>query len=450
MKPAFRLTTTLLGLLLALPAAGLLSAEPEPGDAGATEAGAPRPKLDPPSRAEVDKLIGQLGTRVASFHPARTKLREYLDGLDAEGRARVLEAIKEALPKINKVQRFHLVRMLGDWGQPEGLALIAPYITDKDDSVQRAALSGVSRAKNPDPALLPSIRPLIESTDDNVRKEAILSIGRMKDYASVPALIEMLRTGDEGLRTNVLWALREITGKDFGFDVNAWLDWWRFYQSEVVAKRKPDGANTPDGGQTGLAQGTAGAASSAGQPASSTQAATEGRMQLWGMGALGALALLLLVGWGFCRWWLRATMNRLLAVDPTTARDPAAVALRFAASDHMPDWIVYPFLARCIESGALLEINAALNVLMFRLHGGCAATAVNGGRLPQETPVQGARERIVRFPRGLLADLALAGYQPGRVLIRIAEPDSPVWRREPTAKEKLTAERHISSLLKKR
>ena len=170
-----RLTAVALGLLLAGPAAGILGAESE--DEPVTEPlgwgqspppDTPQAKVVVPPRAELDRMIFGMGQKVVTFYEPRRKLREYLD---SEDNTVVLQALKEALPKANDLQRFHIVRVLGDWGKPEGLALIAPYVTDKNDSVQRAAMSGVSRSKSADPAVLPSIRPLLNSKDDNVQKE---------------------------------------------------------------------------------------------------------------------------------------------------------------------------------------------------------------------------------------------------------------------------------------
>ncbi|HOX07024.1 MAG TPA: HEAT repeat domain-containing protein [Planctomycetota bacterium] len=429
--------TAAFGLFLAVPAALAVAEEPDGQPSGeSTEPGpeTPREKLPPPTRAEVELLISKLGSRVDSFYPARTKLRAYLD---AEDNTVVLKALTDALPKVNKLQRFHIVRLLGDWGKPEGLALIAPYIDDKDDSVQRAAMSGVTRSSNPDPAVLPSLRALLSSNDDNVQKEAILSVGRMKDMASVPPLIEMLRGDNEGRRVNAHWALREISGKDFGMNADAWQDWWDFYQKEVSTKRKePVSEDAITNRKPPPTNG----------PTREEQEAATGRFQLWMAGILGLVLLALPAAWAACRLWLRGRMNRLLKIEPAMARDPAVIAMRFAGSDHMPDWIVYPFLAGRMSKGSPLEVNIAMTILMCRLHGGCAPAAVSGGRLPRETPIPGAKERIVMFPRGLIADMAMAGFPAGRCLIRIAEPENPAWRRDPTAKEKLLAERHLASM----
>ena len=446
-----RLAAVALGLLLAGPAAGLLAAEPAEGPASGPggedqPAEPPKPKIKVPPRAELDRMIFRMGARVDTFYETRKKLRDYLE---AEDNGRVLEALKEALPKADKLQRFHIVRVLGDWGQPEGLALIAPYIADKDDSVQRAAMSGVTRAKTPDPTALHLIRPLLTSEDDNVQKEAILSVGRMKDFESVPLLIELLRVDNAGLRTNVLWALREITGKDFGADVDAWLAWLEFYEREVAVKDQPGGQGAkPSAGSAPGAAAAAGPGSGSGAGAGAGSAAAVGPGgQI--AAVLGLALLAVAAGWAGCRWWLRSTMTRLVGLEPAAARDPAVIALRFAPSDYLPDWVVYPYLAGRITGGSVLEASVALHVLMFRVHGGCSRTAINGGRLAEGEPARGARQRVLGLPRGLLADLALAGNPAGRCLIRLIEPDNPFWQREPTAREKLIAERHLASLLKR-
>jgi predicted permease len=154
-------------------------------------------------------------------------------------------------------------------------------------------------------------------------------------------------------------------------------------------------------------------------------------------------ALLVIGGWLSCRLWLSTVMKRLLKLD-SSARSSSAIAARFAASDLMPGFIVYPFLMGCISKGSPNRVGIALHVLMFRIYGGCRRVASGGGRLPQAKPVAGGRDMVLKLPRGVLSDMALVGNPAGRCLIRIAEPDNPAWKRDPNDREVQIARRHLA------
>jgi len=60
----------------------------------------------------------------------------------------------------------------------------------------------------------------------NVRIEAIRSIGKLEHTSIVEPLINTLSDESIDVRKEALETLKKITGKDFGMDSTAWLNWW--------------------------------------------------------------------------------------------------------------------------------------------------------------------------------------------------------------------------------
>jgi len=55
-----------------------------------------------------------------------------------------------------------------------------------------------------------------------VRLAAAKALGQRKDPAAVPALGNALEDSDPAMQYQAVMSLRQITGKDFGSDVNQW------------------------------------------------------------------------------------------------------------------------------------------------------------------------------------------------------------------------------------
>ena len=76
------------------------------------------------------------------------------------------------------------------------------------------------------------VRLLTEAYNDGnrtVRDRAVWGLGRTGPDAReqvVPTLIGALDDEDTDVRRTVAWALREVTGRDFGDEPKRWSEWW--------------------------------------------------------------------------------------------------------------------------------------------------------------------------------------------------------------------------------
>ncbi|MEW6072539.1 MAG: HEAT repeat domain-containing protein [Planctomycetota bacterium] len=61
----------------------------------------------------------------------------------------------------------------------------------------------------------------------HVRSRAAAALAALRSRAAIPVLIERLAAEEGRVRTDIEAALRSLTGKAFGTNVEAWRDWWR-------------------------------------------------------------------------------------------------------------------------------------------------------------------------------------------------------------------------------
>lgn len=115
-------------------------------------------------------------------------------------------------------------------------ALVAAVLGVSGCAVGRASLAKRLRAESP-----------------RVQVEAVAEVVRTGDRTYVPDLIDLLESGDEGVRFTAAAALHRLTGQDFGtqfartdeeraIKVAQWRQWWRAQGRPSGAGDEPDAA----------------------------------------------------------------------------------------------------------------------------------------------------------------------------------------------------------------
>lgn len=116
------------------------------------------------------------------------------------------------------------------------LALVAAIMGMSGCAVGRASLAKRLHAESP-----------------RVQVEAIAEVVRTGDRTHVPDLIDLLESGDEGVRFTAAAALHRLTGQDFGtqfartdeeraIGVARWRQWWQAQGRPSGAGDEPDAA----------------------------------------------------------------------------------------------------------------------------------------------------------------------------------------------------------------
>jgi len=120
--------------------------------------------------------------------------------------------------------RFEAASALGDIGDPH---CVEPLISALDDSLRVREVAIRSLGKIGD---YRAIKPLEEALEDEnweIRSMAAKALGEIGDPQATEALIEALKEETQVVRWNIVQALTNITGQEFGDDVAGWQAWRR-------------------------------------------------------------------------------------------------------------------------------------------------------------------------------------------------------------------------------
>jgi HEAT repeat protein len=59
----------------------------------------------------------------------------------------------------------------------------------------------------------------------DVRLRALRELGQLKDKAAIPVLARALEDSDPAVQYRAVAALKQVSGRDLGDDVNKWREW---------------------------------------------------------------------------------------------------------------------------------------------------------------------------------------------------------------------------------
>jgi len=120
--------------------------------------------------------------------------------------------------------RASIVEIAAGFDVPAASAVCQGALQDPDARVRSAACDAWA-AKGGDQAVeLISIR-CRQETDVDVRLRAIRSLGKLKQKSAIPVLAQSLEDPDPAIQYRAVAALKEVSGRDLGNDVNAWRQW---------------------------------------------------------------------------------------------------------------------------------------------------------------------------------------------------------------------------------
>jgi HEAT repeats len=421
----------------------LISALCASGALGATAPSRERAGKDenqpPPTMKELPALLKQLTSeKLGEDREARERIVLLLKGEDSGKALRAL-AVTLAMRDTKRPLKTSIIRCLGGCGNTAACELLVEQLDSSDKWVKLCALAALRKFKIEEPAFLSEVRDLLDEDDPELRKEAALTLGKFKDQESADKLIEVMEGEDPGLRKNAQWAMEQISGKKLGSNVKRWRAWQEKRNELEERKLKRKQAET-----YAMRKAVRDAAKPKEEPVD--------RAGLHLSLSFSGLALLILLAasvWVVMPTWLNSKIS--LAEKRRAKGDGmniAELARRFKASDHMPDFVVYPFLLSTINAGSPAQREIALRLLELRAFGGCRLLTDKAGARGRGKPTKAARQWISNLPRSLLEDLAVL-RGPGRRLVRVLDPDNSRWKRSPTRDETRKAQRSYNSWLGK-
>ena len=120
--------------------------------------------------------------------------------------------------------RAVIIEVAADFDTPAAVAICRGGLEDPDPAVRITACEAWRKRGGPEAASLLAAR--FNADDDiDVRLTALREIGDLGDEAAVPTLARALEDPDPAVQYRAVAALREISGRDLGNDVNAWRAW---------------------------------------------------------------------------------------------------------------------------------------------------------------------------------------------------------------------------------
>lgn len=112
--------------------------------------------------------------------------------------------------------------------------VLKKLLADRDPSVRGAAVATLGA---PDGLLTRSVAPLVTDPFPAVRRQAIEALGRIATVEAVEPLITCLENEkDADLQAAAVTALRRLTDRDYGANIEAWREWWRKHRAQDLTQ----------------------------------------------------------------------------------------------------------------------------------------------------------------------------------------------------------------------
>jgi len=141
------------------------------------------------------------------------------------------ELAREILNEHDPRVRGDILSIAAEFDTPAALAICRGALEDPDDRVRLAACDAWGRRGGEEAVKLLGQRYQTDAEID-VRLRAIRRLGDVKDKTAVPVLAKALEDSDPAVQYRAVTALKQVTGRDLGDDVNKWRAWAADPESE--------------------------------------------------------------------------------------------------------------------------------------------------------------------------------------------------------------------------
>jgi len=158
---------------------------------------------------------------------ALRKLSDQASSGSAEQKQHVARQLAESIrTEQDPLIRMEILRALGRYPSPQGDAVLRAAIGDADPLVRAAACEALGRRGGTESVKLLG-ETLRGDVDADVRLAAAMALGETKNPEAVAPLGEALADSDPAMQYRAVLALRRVTGKDLGNDVERWQQYVR-------------------------------------------------------------------------------------------------------------------------------------------------------------------------------------------------------------------------------
>jgi HEAT repeat protein len=127
--------------------------------------------------------------------------------------------------------RADILTIAAEFDTPAALAICRGAMEDPADRVRLLACDVWGRRGGGEAVKLLAHRYETDAEID-VRLRAVRRLGEVKDKTAIPVLAKALEDGDPAIQYRAVAALKQVTGRDLGDDVNKWRAWVADPESE--------------------------------------------------------------------------------------------------------------------------------------------------------------------------------------------------------------------------
>jgi HEAT repeat protein len=120
--------------------------------------------------------------------------------------------------------RCEIVTVAGTFDTASALAICKGAMQDPDDRVRTRACE-VWRQRGGSEAVQQLASRCRADRELDVRLQAIRMLGELEDKAAIPVLADVLADPDPAVQYRAVAALKQVSGRDLGNDVNVWREW---------------------------------------------------------------------------------------------------------------------------------------------------------------------------------------------------------------------------------
>jgi HEAT repeat protein len=120
--------------------------------------------------------------------------------------------------------RCEIVAIAGDFDTAAAVAICKGALQDPDERVRTRACEVWRKRGGAEAVQLLANRYRADRELD-VRLRAIRMLGEMENEGAIPVLAEALEDPDPAVQYRAVAALKQVSGRDLGNDVNAWREW---------------------------------------------------------------------------------------------------------------------------------------------------------------------------------------------------------------------------------
>lgn len=120
--------------------------------------------------------------------------------------------------------RVAILGVAAEFDTPGAVAICKGALEDPDERVRTKACEVWGKRGGPEAVALLAAR-FDADTDIDVRLRALRELGRLGDDTAIPALARALENPDPAVQYRAVAALKQVSGRDLGDDVNLWRAW---------------------------------------------------------------------------------------------------------------------------------------------------------------------------------------------------------------------------------